>query len=101
MLRTAVGLFRFTQIQIDGNFVGSALGLALLSSLAASKTDSVLNAAQGAQQAVPGALTEGFQLAFLVGSGFAPLGAVIALTVIRTKDSKAAISAGGQTETIG
>ncbi len=81
--------------------IGGALGLAVLSSLAASKTDSVLTAAQGAQQAVPGALTEGFQLAFMVGSGFALLGAVIALTVIRTKDSKAAISAEGQTETIG
>ncbi len=148
MFCTAIGLLWFTQIQVDGSFlgdvlgpsmvaglglglsfpgatvggtsmvredevgltsglinsaqqIGGALGLAVLSSLAASKTDSVLAAAQGAQSAVPGALTEGFQLAFLVGSGFALLGAIIALLVIRTKDSKAAISAEGQTDLIG
>ncbi len=73
--------------------IGGALGLAVLSSVAASKTDSVMSAAQGARNALPGALTDGFQLAFMLGSGFALLGAVLALLVIRSKDSRAAIGA--------
>lgn len=81
--------------------IGGALGLAVLSSLAASKTDSVLAAAQGAPLAVQGALVDGFQLAFLVGAGIALLGGILTLVVIRTRDSKAAISAEGQTEVIG
>jgi hypothetical protein len=80
--------------------IGGALGLAVLSSLAASKTDSVMSAAQGGG-ALPVALTEGFQLAFLVGACFALLGGVLALLVIRTRDSKAAISAEGQTRVVG
>jgi len=147
MFCTTIGLLWFTQIQVDGSFlgdvlgpsmvaglglglafpgatiggtsmvgegevglasglinsaqqIGGALGLAILSSLAASKTDSVMTAAQGAPGALPGALTEGFQLAFLVGSCFALLGGILALLIIRTKDSKAAISAEGQTKVI-
>jgi EmrB/QacA subfamily drug resistance transporter len=81
--------------------IGGALGLAVLSSIAASKTDSVIEAAQGAGSAIPGALTEGFQLAFMVGSGFALAGAFLALVVIRSKDSKAAISSDGPAPPIG
>jgi EmrB/QacA subfamily drug resistance transporter len=81
--------------------IGGALGLAVLSSLAASKTDSVISTADGVQGALPGALTEGFQLAFLVGAGFALLGGLLALLIIRSEDSKAAISAEGQTSVIG
>lgn len=75
--------------------IGGALGLAILSSLAASKTDSVMTAAQGAQAALPGALVDGFQLAFLVGAGFALLGGILTLLLVRTRDSKAAIGADG------
>jgi len=75
--------------------IGGALGLAVLSSIAISKSDSVLNAARGAQEAVPFALTEGFQLAFMVGSGFALLGAILALVIIRSEDSRAAIGRDG------
>ncbi len=148
MFCTTVGLLWFTQIDVDGSFVGDvlgpsmvaglglglafpgatvggtsmvredevgltsglinsaqqiggALGLAVLSSIAASKTDSVITAAQGAQSSVPGALVDGFQLAFFVGAGFALLGGILTLVLIRSKDSKAAISAEGQTEVIG
>jgi hypothetical protein len=75
--------------------IGGALGLAVLSSIAVSKTSSVMSAAGGAQQALPGALTEGFQLAFTVGAGFALLGGILALTIIRSRDSRAAIGADG------
>jgi predicted MFS family arabinose efflux permease len=148
MFCTTVGLLWFTQISVDGSFVGDvlgpsviaglglglafpgatvggtsmvredevglasglinsaqqiggALGLAVLSSIAASKTDSVMTAAQGAQAALPGALVDGFQLAFFVGAGFALLGGILTLVLIRSKDSKAAISAEGQTKVIG
>jgi EmrB/QacA subfamily drug resistance transporter len=80
--------------------IGGALGLAVLSSLAASKTDELMSTAQGAGS-LPTALTEGFQLAFLVGACFALLGGVLALLLIRSKDSKAAISDEGQTRVVG
>lgn len=80
--------------------IGGALGLAVLSSIAASKTESVMSAAEGAR-ALPGALTDGFQLAFLIGAGFALLGGILTLALIRTRDSKAAISAEGQTRVVG
>jgi MFS family permease len=57
--------------------VGGALGLAILASVANSKTDSAMEAAGGAQSALPQALTEGFQAAFLVGAGFAIVGAIL------------------------
>ena len=69
--------------------VGGALGLAILASIANSRTDEVMQAAQGAQSALPTALTEGFQLAFIVGAGFATLGAVLAATLISSKASRA------------
>ena len=142
MFCTAIGLLWFSQIDVDGTFVGDvlgpsmvaglglglafpgatiggtsavredevglasglinsaqqiggALGLAVLSSIAVSKTASVMDAAQGAQQALPEALTEGFQLAFTVGAGFALVGGVLAMIIIRSKDSRAAIRAEG------
>ncbi len=64
--------------------IGGALGLAILASLANSKTNDLL--AEGTKTA--GALTEGFQLAFLVGAGFALLGLVATLTMISSKDSR-------------
>jgi MFS family permease len=66
--------------------VGGALGLAILAAVANSATDDAV--ADGASS-MPAALTEGFQSAFLVGSGFALFGALLALTLIRSRDSRA------------
>ena len=49
--------------------VGGALGLAILASVANSRTDDVMAAAGGASRRCPTALTEGFQDAFMVGAG--------------------------------
>jgi EmrB/QacA subfamily drug resistance transporter len=66
--------------------IGGALGLAVLSTIATSRTDHVL--ASGASN-LPGALTEGFQSAFLGGAVIAALGFVATLILIRTRDSRA------------
>ena len=49
--------------------VGGALGLAILAAVANSRTDDAMR--RGGAAALPIALTEGFQSAFLVGAGFA------------------------------
>jgi len=59
--------------------VGGALGLAVLATLAADRTTSAL--AGGSTQAV--ATVEGFQVAFLVGAGFALAGAILAALFVR------------------
>jgi EmrB/QacA subfamily drug resistance transporter len=69
--------------------VGGALGLAILSSIANSRTETV--AADGASQLH--ALTEGFQTAFLVGTGFALAGAFLAAVLISSRDSRALVEA--------
>ncbi|MGB2711306.1 MAG: MFS transporter [Conexibacter sp.] len=56
--------------------VGGALGLAVLSSVAAARIADVGGGGS------PAALTEGFQSAFAVGAGFAFLGVVLALVVV-------------------
>jgi predicted MFS family arabinose efflux permease len=66
--------------------IGGALGLAVLSTIATSRTDHVL--ASGASSP-PGALTEGFQIAFLGGAVIAALGFVATLILIRSRDSRA------------
>jgi predicted MFS family arabinose efflux permease len=63
--------------------VGGAIGLAVLATVAASRTDSLLRAAHGAHSALSGALTDGFARAFTVGAGFAVLGIVLALLFVR------------------
>jgi len=68
--------------------IGGALGLAILASIANSRTDELMEAANGAQAALPSALTEGFQLAFIVGAGFAVVGAILAATLISSKESR-------------
>jgi EmrB/QacA subfamily drug resistance transporter len=73
--------------------VGGALGLAILSTAATSRTDDVMAGAQGNPAELPSALTQGFQDAFLVGAGFALLGALLAFVLIRTKDSRAHVGA--------
>ena len=66
--------------------IGGALGLAVLSTIATSRTDHVL--ASGASS-LPGALTDGFQSAFLGGAVIAALGFVATLILIRSRDSRA------------
>jgi len=66
--------------------IGGALGLAVLSTIATSRTDDVM--ASGTST-LPNALTEGFQAAFLGGGVIAALGVVATLVLIRTRDSRA------------
>ena len=66
--------------------VGGAIGLAVLATLATTRTNHVL--ATGTSS-VPHALVEGFQVAFLGGAIIAALGAVLTLVLIRTRDSRA------------
>jgi EmrB/QacA subfamily drug resistance transporter len=73
--------------------VGGALGLAILGTIASSRTTDLMATAHGAPSAVPGALTEGFQLAFLAGAGFAILGIIATFVLIRRDDSRAIVGA--------
>jgi EmrB/QacA subfamily drug resistance transporter len=73
--------------------IGGALGLAVLGTIASSKTTDLITAAEGAETAVPGALTEGFQLAFMTGAGFAVLGIIATLVFVRREDSQAIVGA--------
>jgi sugar phosphate permease len=68
--------------------IGGALGLAVLATVANSRTEDVL-AQGGGPGTLPVALTEGFQAAFLTGAGFAVLGIVLGLVLIRSTDSRA------------
>jgi EmrB/QacA subfamily drug resistance transporter len=65
--------------------IGGALGLAILSTIAISRTDDVMTAAHGAASETPHALTEGFSAAFTAGAGFAILGVVLGLVLIKGK----------------
>ena len=65
--------------------IGGALGLAVLSTIATTKTNHVL--ASGGSN--PHALTAGFQHAFIGGAVIAALGFLAALILIRTRDSRA------------
>jgi EmrB/QacA subfamily drug resistance transporter len=66
--------------------IGGALGLAVLSTIATSRTDHVM--ASGPPN-LPNALAEGFQSAFLGGAVIAALGFAATLILIRTGDSRA------------
>jgi MFS family permease len=66
-------------------FVGAALGLAVLSTIAASHTHSEL--ASGTASAA--ALTDGFQLQFEVGAVFCLVGAVAAMILLRPRRASA------------
>ena len=68
--------------------VGGALGLAILAAIANSRTDELMTAAQGDPAALPNALTEGFQIAFIVGAAFAVVGAILASTLISSRASR-------------
>jgi EmrB/QacA subfamily drug resistance transporter len=71
--------------------IGGALGLAVLATVATSRTDDLLSAS-GTNPA--NALTEGFQAAFLGGAAFAALGFVLTLVLIRSRDSQAHVEIG-------
>ncbi|HVV58100.1 MAG TPA: MFS transporter [Gaiellaceae bacterium] len=72
----ASGLFNTAQQ------VGGALGLAILSTLAASRTSGLLDS----HHARPDALVSGFHVAFAVGAGLMALGLAVVLLVIRQRD---------------
>ena len=65
--------------------VGGALGLAILVAVSNSTTTSQVG--DGVRDRAV-ALTEGFQDAFLVGAGFALLGAILAATLISSRDAR-------------
>jgi sugar phosphate permease len=61
--------------------VGGTLGLAVLTTLATSRTNDLLNG--GTAQV--DALTSGYRLAFLVGAGLCLIGAVAAVALLRSR----------------
>ncbi|HEX5308320.1 MAG TPA: MFS transporter [Solirubrobacteraceae bacterium] len=65
--------------------VGGALGLAILATVANSRTKDILH---GGNHDFAYALTKGFERAFLVGAGFALVGALLALVLISSRDSR-------------
>ena len=65
--------------------VGGALGLAILATIANSRTQSMFHA--GVRNPAV-ALTKGFDLAFLIGAGFALAGAALTLVLISSRDSR-------------
>jgi EmrB/QacA subfamily drug resistance transporter len=71
--------------------IGGALGLAVLSSVATSRTSDVLASGEGG---LHNALTEGFQTAFLGGAAIALLGFVLTLVLIKGSDSRAHVALG-------
>jgi len=68
--------------------VGGALGLAILATIANSRTQDEMAAARGNPRELISALTEGFQAAFYVGAGFAILGAVLTAVLISSRASR-------------
>jgi EmrB/QacA subfamily drug resistance transporter len=66
--------------------VGGALGLAILATVANSRTQSLLSTGVHNSSV---ALTKGFDRAFLVGAGFAIVGAILATVLISSRDSRA------------
>ena len=65
--------------------VGGALGLAILAAVA----NSVIGSAE-----TPATLIEGFQAAFAVGAGFAIVGLIATLALVRSADSRAHVELG-------
>jgi EmrB/QacA subfamily drug resistance transporter len=65
--------------------VGGALGLAILATIANSRTQALFHAGVHSSAV---ALTKGFDRAFLVGAGFAGVGAILAAILISSRDSR-------------
>ena len=72
--------------------IGGALGLAILATVANSRTDDVLAAAGGDPRALPDALVEGSQSTFLGAALIAAIGLVLTLVLIRGSDSRAHVA---------
>ena len=72
----ASGLFNTSQQ------VGGALGVAVLSTVATSRTDN----ATSAGSALPSALTDGFEAAFIGGAAIAFAGVLVSLLLVRRRD---------------
>ncbi len=72
--------------------VGGALGVAILASVATSVSGGI-DPRGRLDPAQLGQLTDGFQVAFLVGAGFAILGAIAAALMISSRDSRETIEA--------
>ncbi len=70
--------------------VGGALGLAILATIANSRTQDAFHSGVHSANV---ALTTGFDRAFLIGSGFAVLGAVLAVLLISSRDSRQHVQA--------
>jgi EmrB/QacA subfamily drug resistance transporter len=79
--------------------IGGALGLAVLATIANSRTDDVIAAAGGNPAALPGALVEGFQSAFLGAAVIAVIGLVLTLALIRGSDSRAHVALSKEEDT--
>jgi EmrB/QacA subfamily drug resistance transporter len=79
--------------------VGGALGLAILATVANSRTQSLLG---GGVHNASIALTKGYDRAFLVGAAFALVGAILAMVLISSRDSReqAAAARSGELETV-
>ncbi len=65
--------------------VGGALGLAILATIANSRTQSVFHSGVHSSAV---ALTKGFDRAFLIGAGFAVVAAVLAAVLISSRESR-------------
>jgi sugar phosphate permease len=65
--------------------VGGALGLAILATVANSRTQSLFHSGVHSSSV---ALTKGFDRAFLVGAGFAIVGAILTAVLISSRDSR-------------
>jgi EmrB/QacA subfamily drug resistance transporter len=74
--------------------IGGALGLAVLATIANSRTNDVMASSGGDPAGLQNALNEGFQSAFLAGAGIAALGLVLTLVLIRGRDSRAHVELG-------
>jgi len=80
--------------------IGGALGLAVLATIANSRTDDLVASAGGARSELTNALNEGFQSAFLGGAGVALLGLILTLVLIRGRDSRAHVELGAQAQEV-
>ena len=75
--------------------IGGALGLAILATIANSRTQSLFHAGVHTTSV---ALTKGYDRAFLAGAGFAIAGAILAAVLISSRDSRMHAEAAGRSD---